>query len=652
MDIIGGDATSRRMRFVLACWLVGCVVAFAETPATGASAEIWPPVGVAFVGLTLVWDGRSRLGRPALTMLAVMAVSFAAIAAAFGQPLLDSVAMAVLNLGASLVMALVYIRAKMSPGWMPQDARALGSLAGAAVFSSTMLSLLGGFPGHPWGELEPLTAWWTIRSSIFAFIAGASFLIFYFGDRERWRTRAGASLAQLTLLIPVSFASVWILLLDPSLSLGWLLLIPTVWAGVILTPYGAAVHAVLQALCAGTFAFVGGTRYALDGVVPSSLIVDLLLMTCTFMTLHIALLRDERERAIDAEQRLRHDADAQATLLGQVFDSMSDAIMLFDADGRLLRHNPAARQLFGRPLPPPRSESWSSYLELSHLDGRPLEDAQLPGSPGLERHDLSAAMHQDADRRILELGSWPLPQSDVLVLVTDVTNHQHRFAELSRFAGIVSHDLRTPLTSLNGWLELAHDALRRRDVDALEPLIARAESSTRRMESVIGGWINYTVVREGQLSPQRAELGELLDEVTESTALPRGGPGPKVSVDAPHVVRADPDLLRQLMANLVGNAVKFAPPGACADVEITSRHDDEAGWIRIEVADRGIGLPVGEEQQIFEEFHRAPEHTNVEGTGLGLSVCRQIVTRHGGSIAAFTNHHGGATVTLTLPAAE
>ena len=71
------------------------------------------------------------------------------------------------------------------------------------------------------------------------------------------------------------------------------------------------------------------------------------------------------------------------------------------------------------------------------------------------------------------------------------------------------------------------------------------------------------------------------------------------------------------------------------------------------MADRGLGLPVGEEELIFEEFHRATEHAEgVEGTGLGLSLCRTIVARHGGSITAFTNEHGGATFTMALPAAR
>jgi signal transduction histidine kinase len=173
------------------------------------------------------------------------------------------------------------------------------------------------------------------------------------------------------------------------------------------------------------------------------------------------------------------------------------------------------------------------------------------------------------------------------------------------------------------------------------------------MERVIGGWINYTVVREGNLTPERVVLGDIITDVVGARAGSAVEPGPRIEVTAPHAVRADRDLTRQLLANLVGNAVKFARPGVPATIAIHSRHDAEPGWIRIDVADQGLGLPPGQESLIFEEFHRAPEHADgVDGTGLGLSLCRKIVARHGGGIAAFNNEHGGATFSLTLPAAR
>lgn len=649
-----GLGTDRRIQFVLGCWLIGCVIALGEKPPQGLPNELWPPLGIGFLAVTLVWDGHSRPGRRAAAITTVMAVTFWLVGIVLAYPAFRVAVMAVLSTASCWLMAVVYARVKKSRGWVPRGARSLAGLASGAVAASTFMTVLGGFPGQSIGEVEVLTLWWIIRGTVFAFIGGATFLIFFFGDRELWRSFPRASRVGLALLVPASFACMYVVFLGVDLPLSWFLLIPAVWAGVMLTPYGAAVHALMQSLAAGVLALTAADKFTYEGVLPSSLIVDLLLTASTFITLQLALLRDERERALAAERALSRDADAQSRLLGQVYDSMTDGMMLFTA-GELVRHNPAARNLLGRPLPSRPPEGWAAYLGLRALDGQPLVDLDLPGSAGRRRHTSTVMIDHDVDRRLLEIGSWPISETDIMCLITDVTNQRHRLAELSRFAGIVSHDLRTPLTSLHGWLELANEAAA--DGEDVGPLLERAVSSSRRMDRVIGGWINYTVVREGELSPERVPLAELAtDLLPEPVDVATGGEeslGPRIEVDAPHAVQADRDLVQQLLANLVGNAVKFARPGDPAHLEITSREDDEAGWIRIEVADRGLGLPAGQEELIFDEFHRAPEHAHgVEGTGLGLSLCRTIVARHGGSISAFTNEHGGATFTMALPAAR
>lgn len=649
--------TDRRLQFALGCWLVGCVIALGEKPPPGLPNELWPPLGIGFIALTLVWDGQSRPGRRAAATTTVMTVSFWLVGIALAYPALHVAVMAVLSTASCWLMAVLYARVKTSRGWVPRGARSLAGLAGGAVCASTFVTVLGGFPGQSIGEVEVLTLWWVIRSTVFAFIGGATFLIFFFGDRALWRSFPRASRIGLGLLVPVSFVCMYVVFLGVDLPLSWFLLIPAVWAGVMLTPYGAAVHALMQSLAAGVLALTAADKFTYEGVLPSSLIVDLLLTASTFITLQLALLRDERERAILAERAQRQESDAQSTLLGQVFDSMTDGMLLFSGDGELVRYNPAARQLLGRPLPARAPGGWAAYLGLTDLHGEPVDDLDLPGARGRRRSRTTVAIDHAEDRRLLEIGSWPISETDNLVLVTDVTNERHRMAELSRFAGIVSHDLRTPLTALHGWLELARDAAALSGDETIDPLLGRAEAASRRMERVIGGWINYTVVREGGLSPERVPLGDvvadLVPELGESTTGSELGRGTRIEADVPHAVRADRDLIQQLLANLLGNAVKFARPGSAAHLEISSREDDEPGWIRIDVADRGLGLPVGEEELIFEEFHRATEHAaGVEGTGLGLSLCRTIVARHGGSISAFTNEHGGATFTMTLPVAH
>lgn len=599
-----GFTTARRVQLVLACWLLGCVIALGEKTDPGVPTELWPPVGIGFIALTLLWDGRSRPGRWAVLTTAGMTVVFWVVGVAFSHPPGEVATMAVLNVAASWLLALGYSGLKVSPGWAPRGARSLAALAGSAAAASAFVSVLGGFPDQSVAQLEPLTLWWIIRGSIFAFIGASTFLIFFHGDLHRWQRLAAPSRVGLCLLVPVSLGCMYIVYLDPDLPLSWFLLIPAVWAGVMLSPYAAAVHALMQSLAAGVLAFTQADRFSYVGFLPSSLIIDLLLVASTFITLQVALLRDERERALAAERALRREADDQSTLLGQVFDSMTDGLMLF-TDGALVRHNPAARHLLGRPLPARPPDGWVAYLGLSAANGGPLTEPELPGTVGRRRHTSTVAIDDAARRRLIEVGSWPISESetDILVLLTDVTNQRHRLAELSRFAGIVSHDLRTPLSGLHGWLELASDAAA--DGEDVGPLLERAAASSARMERVIGGWINYTVVREGGLSPEVVALGEVITDIIGTT--PTGaGTGPQIDVSAPHDVSADRALTRQLLANLLANAVKFARPGVPPVIEISSRPDAEAGWIRIDVADRGLGLPEGEEDLIFEEFHAGP----------------------------------------------
>ena len=334
-----GLGTDRRIQFVLACWLVGCIIALGEKNDPGIPTELWPPVGIGFIAVTLLWDGHRRPGRSAAIATASMAASFWLVGIAFSHPALEVATMAVLNTGASWVMAWIYVRVKVSPSWAPRGARSLAALAGSAAAASAIVSVLGGFPDQSIAELAPISLWWIIRSSLFAFIGGSTFLIFFHGELHRWRALKRPSRVGLGLLVPVSLACMYVVYLDPDLPLSWFLLIPAVWAGVMLSPYAAAIHALMQSLAAGVLAFTQADRFDYVGFLPASLIIDLLLVASTFMTLQIALLRDERERALAAERTLRREADAQSTLLGQVFDSMTDGMMLFTG-GELVRYNP------------------------------------------------------------------------------------------------------------------------------------------------------------------------------------------------------------------------------------------------------------------------------------------------------------------------
>jgi signal transduction histidine kinase len=270
-------------------------------------------------------------------------------------------------------------------------------------------------------------------------------------------------------------------------------------------------------------------------------------------------------------------------------------------------------------------------------DARSVESVLVPpGQPEAVRH-----LRVDARRLPGTQGQW-------LVLLHDTTGERARHRELSDFAGTVAHDLKSPLTALTGWLTFAAE-LADSDPEKTRTSLARAAQAGVRMRQVIDDWLAYTVTREGVLQPETVALDEALLEVL-SVYADRDG---ELDVDAPHKVHADPSLLRQLLANLVANAWKYTLPGEAPSVTVRSAPASEEGWVEVSVADRGVGVQVGDEERIFRQYERSEKDAGTQsGTGLGLALCRAIVIRHGGRIWVEHREGGGSVFRFTLPEAS
>lgn len=228
---------------------------------------------------------------------------------------------------------------------------------------------------------------------------------------------------------------------------------------------------------------------------------------------------------------------------------------------------------------------------------------------------------------ILELSLRSRELASTLAEVQAVRAALERSNErLSSFAGQVSHDLKTPLTSMSLSLSLIRDELAREpdEVGAL-PLLDRAISGSSRMAALIdevlafaqlGGNLRHDDVDlDAVLEHVRHDLGDRLDGVTlEAGPLP--------------VVVGDEVQLRSVLQNLVDNAAKFADPTRPAEIRL-SAHRVPSGW-RVEVTDNGRGIPVAQLDRVFEPLVRA--HPGVDGHGIGLATCRRIIEAHGGRI--------------------
>ncbi|MEU8821048.1 ATP-binding protein [Actinoplanes sp. NPDC048796] len=230
-------------------------------------------------------------------------------------------------------------------------------------------------------------------------------------------------------------------------------------------------------------------------------------------------------------------------------------------------------------------------------------------------------------------------------------------ADLTAFAGVVAHDLKAPLATVQAHAEFLDEELEGRsavDVAEIRPDLRKITAGVTRMGTLIDDLLTYAAAREGGIRPVDLDLHALADEVAiahldAASAARRSMPTIYVG-DLPPVA-ADPALIRQLLNNLIGNAVKYTAAGRTPRVDVTAHRTEDGRKVVVQVADRGLGVPAGQHEAIFNGFHRAHQSSGIPGTGLGLAICHRIVERHGGVITAEDNRGGGTIITFSLPAA-
>jgi signal transduction histidine kinase len=231
----------------------------------------------------------------------------------------------------------------------------------------------------------------------------------------------------------------------------------------------------------------------------------------------------------------------------------------------------------------------------------------------------------------------------------EAVEHQlrQREAELVGFAGVVAHDLRSPLARITGFAEF----LREEAAPRLEPVhrdfLERLYAGAQRMQALIDDLLDYATADNRELHTAAVDLAALVDDVWREQASAAGHAQPTLVVGPLPVVDGDPTLLRQVLDNLIGNAVKYTAYGDDPYVGL-SCHRVGGGW-RIEVVDHGIGVPEDQRATVFTAFTRAGGSERYPGTGLGLAIVHRIVERHGGLVGVEANPGGGSRFWFTVP---
>jgi signal transduction histidine kinase len=454
--------------------------------------------------------------------------------------------------------------------------------------------------------------------------------------------------------------------------LAFLLLFATVMAGVRFRPLGASVHGLVTGSAAIAFTVAGqGPFAAVADVEERALLSQLFLCLAVVTGLVLAFSRGERDRAI-AELGAAHDrlvdlereAADRATLLTAVLDHIREGVVVLQADGAVLLRNQAGRRLMGLAGEGASSVQPADAYGLFLPDGQQVTQEDMPYTRAFAGIDVVGEdFHLRPDDanggRVIEIGASPMAGSTpedlprALVHFRDVTAARQERDSLASFAGVVAHDLSNPLTAVRGWAQMLSDALLDGDLDPVEGLamVQRIQSSGALMSQFIDDLLSYTLSRDTHLTPSDVDLTAVAREVSHL----RGDVAPvrpRVDVQDGLVVHADPLLVRQLLDNLIGNAVKYVAPGVRPHIEVRGRELD--GWLQVTITDNGIGVPEEMRQRIFENFQRAHAE-EYRGTGIGLAICRRVVVRHGGTIGVAPVEAGagtGSRFVFTLPLGE
>jgi signal transduction histidine kinase len=219
-------------------------------------------------------------------------------------------------------------------------------------------------------------------------------------------------------------------------------------------------------------------------------------------------------------------------------------------------------------------------------------------------------------------------------------------AELEQFASIASHDLQEPLRKVRTFTEriteTEHDRLSERGLDYLR----RANASAERMQRLIEDLLKFSRVATQGRPFAPVDLGSVAEEVVEDLDDSIHRSGAEVHIGSLPTINADAHQMRQLLQNLISNAVKFKRDGVTPRIDIDS--EVTGGMVKLTVSDNGIGFDPQYSRRIFRVFERLHGRGTYPGTGIGLALCRKIAERHGGTVVADSTLGEGSTFTVTM----
>ena len=347
-------------------------------------------------------------------------------------------------------------------------------------------------------------------------------------------------------------------------------------------------------------------------------------------------LRQMHQQLGDRFTELRREQAESAALV----ESMVEGVIAADGRGHIVTANPAARRLLGY-------AGAGALPDLPALfrvkAAREVVDVVLQGSAVQDRQ-------LEMDGRVLLVNARPLPTGGAVLVLHDLTEVRRLEAVRRDFVANVSHELKTPLTSISGYAEtLLGDAA---DAETTHRFLGTILNNARRMQRLVDDLLDLSRIEAGRWQPNRTDVdvGAVAREAWAALPVRAETHHIELALDFPpdaDAVCADLDALRQILTNLLDNSLRYTPPGG----RITCLARRTAGGVAVSVRDNGVGITSDHLPRIFERFYRADSARSRDegGTGLGLAIVKHLVEAHGGRVSAASERGSGTTVTCFFP---
>lgn len=376
--------------------------------------------------------------------------------------------------------------------------------------------------------------------------------------------------------------------------------------------------------------------------------------------------RDEGEGGDKAYKQLATELSQVATQSEVVINAIGDGVMAIDGQGIIQIINPAAQRILGWGKQDSLALNFKSVLQLTDLKNVPLElvnnpvEQVLNNNQQLRNDDVMIVTH--SGKKIMgSLVISPIGEqgTGAIIVFRDVTKEKSEEREQAEFISTASHEMRTPVAAIEGFLGLALNPVTAQIDERARNFILKAHESSQHLGRLFQDLLDVSKAEDGRLSntPKVIDMIAYTNDILQGLQQKATDKGLKLTfVPLPddgtrHVapvynVNLDNDHIREVINNLTENAIKYTPAGEVS-VNVTGSDDR----VLVSIKDSGIGIPAEDMPHLFQKFYRVDniETNQIGGTGLGLYLCRRLTETIGGRIWAESEYKKGSTFYLELP---